>query len=44
MKLNNIIKKRIVISETDILLSTDLTEHELPTFIHKQRSELKSYN
>jgi uncharacterized protein len=43
MKLNNIIRKRIVISETDILLSTDLTEHELPNFIHKQRSELKSY-
>ena len=32
-----------MISETEILLSTDLAEHELTTFIHKQRSELKSY-
>jgi len=43
MKINDITKKRIKIGETDILLSTDLTEHELPNFIFKQRFELKSY-
>jgi len=43
MKFNNIIRERITIGETDLVLKTDLTEHDLPNFILKQRFELKSY-
>ncbi len=38
-----IIKERIQIEETNILLKTDLKKHNLPNFILKQRMELKSY-
>ena len=43
MKLSRITKERINIGETDLVLKTDLREHELPKFIFKQRFELKSY-
>ena len=43
MIINRITRKRIKIGETDLLLKTDLIEHDLPNFILKQRFELKKY-
>jgi uncharacterized protein len=43
MTVNRITSERIKIGETDLILRTDLIEHELPSFILKQRFELKSY-
>ncbi len=43
MIVKRITKERIKIGETDILLKTDLREHELPKFVIKQRFELKNY-
>ncbi len=43
MIVNRIKRERIKIGETDLVLKTDLTKHELPNFILNQRFELKSY-
>ena len=43
MIVNRIIRERIKIGETDLVLKTDLMKHELPNFILKQRFELMSY-
>ncbi len=43
MIVNRITRERITIGETDLILKTDLKEHELPNFILKRRFELKSY-
>lgn len=43
MLVNRITRERIKIGETNLVLKTDLREHELPNFILKQRFELKSY-
>lgn len=41
--MNRIIKDRIKIGETDLLIKTDLIEHGLSNFILKLRFELKNY-
>ena len=38
-----IIREKIQIEETNILLKTDLKKHDLPNFILKQRMKLKGY-
>jgi ApbE superfamily uncharacterized protein (UPF0280 family) len=43
MIFNRINKERIKIGETDLLLRTDLSKHELPNFILNQRFALKTY-
>lgn len=43
MIVNRITREKITIGETDLVLKTDLIEHELPNFILNQRFELKSY-
>jgi ApbE superfamily uncharacterized protein (UPF0280 family) len=43
MVVNIVTKERIKIGETDLVLKTDLRDHELPKFILKQRFELKNY-
>lgn len=43
MKINRIKKERIKIGETDLILKTDIRQHELPKFIIKQRFLLKNY-
>ena len=43
MKVNRIIRERIKIGETDLILKTDQLEHELPKFILTQRIKLKNY-
>jgi ApbE superfamily uncharacterized protein (UPF0280 family) len=43
MTVNNIIRKRIRIEETDLILKTDQLGEDVPNFILKQRLELKNY-
>ena len=43
MIVNRINREQIKIGETDLVLKTDLTEHELPNFILNQRFVLKTY-
>jgi ApbE superfamily uncharacterized protein (UPF0280 family) len=43
MTVNRIIRERIRIGETDLILKTDQLEHELPKFIITQRLRLKNY-
>ncbi len=43
MTVNRIIRERIRIDETDLVLKTDLLKHELPKFIITQRLKLKNY-
>ena len=43
MVVNIVTKERIKIGETDLVLKTDLRDHELPKFILKQRFQLKNY-
>ena len=43
MTINRITRERIRIGETDIILKTDLLEHELSKFIIIQRLRLKNY-
>ena len=43
MTVNRIIRERIRIGETDLILKTDQLEHELPKFILTQRLRLKNY-
>ncbi|MCE7699037.1 MAG: UPF0280 family protein [Methanobacterium paludis] len=43
MTTSRIIRERIQIEETNILLRTDLKKHYLPNFILEQRMELTAY-
>ena len=43
MKVKRVTREQIKIGETDLVLKTDLREHELSKFIIKQRFELKNY-
>ena len=43
MNINRITRKRIKIGETDLILKTDLLEHQLPKFIVTQRLRLRNY-